>query len=148
VAWGAGECSPKLDRHILIGLVAVGFPLMVLSCICNRLQYMGRVARTYRLDPELVLRVEGRAEALGQSLTVFVSRALESALGGGQSSVGRGVASDDQQVSTPGSYERPGRAQGPVGRGGESGVPAGQQRRSWSGHAMTCKCAVCKPVWS
>lgn len=42
---------------------------------------MVKVARTYRLDPGLVLRVEEEAERRGQSLTVFVSRALEQALG-------------------------------------------------------------------
>jgi hypothetical protein len=41
-----------------------------------------RVARTFRLPPELIVRLEERAARLGMDRTAFVERALEAALGG------------------------------------------------------------------
>lgn len=52
-----------------------------------------RVARTYKLPPDLIKRLEERCAALGIDRTAFVERALEAALGaagaprGGQGTV-------------------------------------------------------------
>lgn len=72
---------------------------------------MGKVARSYRLDEGLVSRVEVEAKRLGQSYTVFVSRALEQALGGSISSPG-GASRSSAPVRASVPSGRPSRREG------------------------------------
>lgn len=59
--------------------------------------YMGTKLKSYRLDVGLVARFEAEAKVRGQSFTVFVSRALEQALG---SSVL--TSAESMEIPTPG----------------------------------------------
>ena len=69
------------------------------------MQYVAKVPVALRLDEALVARMKSRAEELGQSQTVFVTRALEKALGseggGGSPGVSKPVLPASPRASAP-----------------------------------------------